>query len=82
MQFTVDALQDGIYLKGFFNLRNCQLLSYCKCKIWLILFCYWSEKKVLQSMLQKAPVITNPVDIKKPPTNIKKASTSTDDLGM
>lgn len=33
-------------------------------------------------MLQKAPVITNPVDIKKPPTNIKKASTSTDDLGM
>ncbi|XP_023742577.1 protein BLISTER [Lactuca sativa] len=39
------------------------------------------EKKVLQSKLRKAPVITNSVDIKKPPTNNRKeASTSTDDL--
>lgn len=37
------------------------------------------EKKVLQNKLRKAPV-TNPVDIKKPPTNKKEASTSTDDL--
>ncbi|CAH1418735.1 unnamed protein product [Lactuca virosa] len=38
------------------------------------------EKKVLQSKIRKAPVITNSVDIKKPPTNRKEASTSTDDL--
>ncbi|CAI9287343.1 unnamed protein product [Lactuca saligna] len=38
------------------------------------------EKKLLQSKLRKAPVITNSVDIKKPPTNRKEASTSTDDL--
>lgn len=36
---------------------------------------------MLQSKLRKAPVITNSVDIKKPPTNNRKeASTSTDDL--
>lgn len=38
------------------------------------------EKKVLQSKLRKAPVVTNSVDTKKPPTTKKETSTSTDDL--